>query len=212
MFSVGIFGNNLFIFSAFILTFFQSSFLGDGNKVFFIITIFFISFTFILSSCVNFCFVMLMGEIFGYSLYCVSVLLWFSWFSVFCISVRVVGSCLSLLFLLVGTFLVSQGQKTVLPLILFKIAQQYNSEIHFVVFNLSSQFFPLVCLSWIVTLVVVYVPEFRTANFHRMLIGSHMLAIEVALVDRDTQTCCLGHTLNFVSICHFFMGSILWLY
>ena len=41
---------------------------------------------------------------------------------------------------------------------------------------------------------------------------SPMLAFKGVPAEHDTQTCCLGPTLNYVSIRDFFMGSILWLY
>ena len=39
-----------------------------------------------------------------------------------------------------------------------------------------------------------------------------MLAIKGESADHDTQTSCQGLTLNYVSICNFFMGRILQLY
>ena len=120
--SVGIFGDNLFIFLFSTLTFFQSSFLREGNVVFFSLMIFFISSTFIFSYYINVCFVVL-----GESSSSVSILLrfssvWDSCFSVCSVLVRVVGS--NLLF---GIFLVSQGLKTHLSLISFKFVQQIFS-------------------------------------------------------------------------------------
>ena len=40
----------------------------------------------------------------------------------------------------------------------------------------------------------------------------HALGIKEAPADHDTQNCCLGSMLNYVSILSFFKGSILWLY
>ena len=42
------------------------------------------------------------------------------------------------------------------------------------------------------------VPEIRTANIYRKLVWSFILAIKGTPTNHDTQTCCLGLTLNSV--------------
>ena len=76
MLFVGIFEN---IFSASALSYFQSWFLWDCHIVFFSIMIFFINSRFILFSCVKVIFVVLVGVV--------------VWFSVFCVLVGIVWSC-----------------------------------------------------------------------------------------------------------------------
>ena len=52
----------------------------------------------------------------------------------------------------------------------------------------------------------IIIREKRTANIHRVTIGSHMLAIKGTPADRDTQACCLGPTLRYILIRHFYHG------
>ena len=58
----------------------------------------------------------------------------------------------------------------------------------------------------VVSYVVVYIPEKRSANVHRMTIGSPMLAIRRAPANHATQACCLGPTLCNIVIGHFNHG------
>ena len=48
----------------------------------------------------------------------------------------------------------------------------------------------------------VCVPERRTSKIRRMPNCSPMLATKGAPTDHDSQTCCLGPLLNYVSMCH----------
>ena len=89
MLSVGIFGNNLFVFWFSTLNFFPFCFLRDSNVVFFSVMIFDINSTFF-QSCVNVCLVVFRYVLFGFSLFCFSIRLGGFAFSV---SVRFVGSC-----------------------------------------------------------------------------------------------------------------------
>ena len=125
-------------------------------------------------------------------------------------------------YLLVRIFLVFQNQKTNLSLIsfylghqvccikskgfcpnfyysfsiptLYKIALIITVKYKFVGF--PRPFLALATFSLVATLVVVCIPELRIANILRMLIRSPMLATKGTPADHDTQTCCLGPTLN----------------
>ena len=93
MLSVGIFANNLFIFSVSTLILFQPWFLRDVHVELFSVVIFFITTTFILSSCVN-----VLSVVFGYvvirlQLFCIWIVLRSSCFSVFCFSPNVADTC-----------------------------------------------------------------------------------------------------------------------
>ena len=88
MFLVVVFGYNLFNFSLSSLTFFQSSFLGEGNIVFFSVMIFFNS-TFIWFSFVNIYYLVLRCVVFRFSVFRVSIQLTKSCFSVSSLSDRV---------------------------------------------------------------------------------------------------------------------------
>ena len=77
--------------------------------------------------------------------------------------------------------------------------------------------FPSPCFAFwslivVVANVVIQVPEKRTANIHRMTVGSPMLAIKRAPVDHDTPACCLVPRFVILRLDIFIMGCILWLY
>ena len=73
----------------------------------------------------------------------------------------------------------------------------------FIVF--PSLFLPLVHLSWVVTHVADCVPEIKTVNIFR-------IPNKGTPAKHDTQACCYGLMLNYVSIFHYFMGNVLSLY
>ena len=60
-------------------------------------------------------------------------------------------------------------------------------------------------LLWFLKSSFVYLKK-RAANIRRMTIESPMLAIRRAPTDRDTQGCCLGHTLCNTVAGHFYHG------
>ena len=66
------------------------------------------------------------------------------------------------------------------------------------------------CLRWEVAELVLCVSESVTGNIPKMPTDYSMMAIRRAVVDHQTQTCCPGSTLNYVSNCHLFIDK-LWL-
>ena len=56
----------------------------------------------------------------------------------------------------------------------------------------------------VVANIIIHVPEKRTANIHRMMIGSPILAIRRAPANHDTQAICLGPTFCNIKIGHFY--------
>ena len=172
IFPARIFINNFFTLLVSTLTFYQSGFLKDGNIVFTSLMIFFIKSTFFLSSYVNVDVVVLGSMVF--------------WFSVFCASIKVGGSCLyskQLLCTYISSFSRSENQPfiKIIPvwstsfwlvvlnlanlyhsftvISLYKIALRLTVKNIFAVF--SNSFLSLVSLRWIITLVFVHVPRFN---------------------------------------------------
>ena len=114
----GIFVINLFTFSVSTVTFSLSWFLRDSDVLFFLDTIFFIMSTFVLSSGVNICFVVLGSIVLWFSVYCISIrlgfflfflfLFFFFGFSVFSVMILVEGSYS--IFIIFHIFPVSQDK------------------------------------------------------------------------------------------------------
>ena len=69
-----------------------------------------------------------------------------------------------------------------------RIALKIRVDYFFIVFTCS--YCPLVFLRSIVALVILCIPEIRTADIGRVRVISLMLAIKGASADNDTQTCC----------------------